>query len=95
MDEKYKQYENYSWDDDQQWLTYFGQLCPKSAAGLTATQQEKFRRKWYKRNKDPDFQIDYKPLPEAAKPKAKPAPKVYQDQKSYKTPPKRQYQQHP
>ena len=64
MDEKYKQYENHDWQSDQKWIDYYGQLCPHSSAGLSEYQKEKFRRKWYKRNKDEDFQIDYKPLPE-------------------------------
>ena len=88
MDEKYKQYENYSWDTDQKWSTYFSQLCPNSTTGLTAKQKEKFRRKWYKRRKDPDFQINYKPLPEATKPKAKPATKVKYDNKHFEIPQK-------
>ena len=67
MDSKYRMYESYDWENDDEWLTYFGQLCPQDSVGLSDHQKEKFRRKWYQRNQDPDFNINYKPLPESNK----------------------------
>ena len=57
MEAKYNEYKRYSWQDDQDWQVYLSNLYPTPVMKVL----EKIRRKWYKKNKVTDFDIDYTP----------------------------------
>ena len=57
MEAKYNDYKRYSWQDDQDWQVYLSNLYPTPVMKVL----EKIRRKWYKKNKVTDFDIDYTP----------------------------------
>ena len=57
MDAKYDTYKRYAWSDDKNWQSYLSNIYPIPSVDKV----EKIRRKWYKKNKDPDFDVDYDP----------------------------------
>ena len=57
MQQKYDTYKRYDWAGDQAWQQYLNGLYPVPPLNKL----EKFRRKWYKKNKDADFDVDYVP----------------------------------
>ena len=57
MEQKYDTYKRHDWANDQKWQTYLNGLYPVPPTKLL----EKKRRKWYKANKDPDFDCDWTP----------------------------------
>ena len=57
MNTKYDTYKRYGWTEDKDWQSYLSNIYPVP----NAAKVEKIRRKWYKKNKDPDFDIDYDP----------------------------------
>lgn len=57
MQQKYDTYKRYDWQGDSQWQMYLSNIYPVP----TREKVEKIRRKWYKKNKDPEFDVDYDP----------------------------------
>jgi hypothetical protein len=58
MERKYDQFVNYNWNDCEKWRIYFFNLTP------TPTDRNiimNYRKKFYQRNIDPDFDINYIP----------------------------------
>lgn len=55
MEEKYDTYKRYGWQEDKEWNTYLNNIFPVP----TVDKLEKIRRKWYQKNKDTEFNIDY------------------------------------
>lgn len=56
MPEKYTRYKRYNWTDEK-WQSYLNNIYPIPKAALL----EKIRKKWYKKNVDPDFDIEFDP----------------------------------
>ena len=61
MDKKYDAYKRYDWAGDEKWQQFLNNLYPVPARDVL----EKRRRKWYKSNKDPDFDVNYNPEEQA------------------------------
>ena len=57
MAEKFNTYKRHNWSDDKDWQQYLNNIYPMPSSAKV----EKMRRKWYKKNKDPDFDVDYDP----------------------------------
>lgn len=57
MEAKYKLYKSKKWNEDKEWQKYLTNLYPIPEAA----KMERFRKKWYKKNIDPKFEIDYEP----------------------------------
>ena len=57
MSEAFKKYQEFGWATDPKWCSYRDNIYPVPAA----KQFEKIRRKWYKKNVNPDFDVDYDP----------------------------------
>jgi len=57
MQQKYDTYKRYDWPNDNAWQMYMNNLYPIPKLA----QLEKIRRKWYKKNKVEDFDIDFNP----------------------------------
>ena len=57
MQEKYEKYKRHDWPNDKEWQTYVSNLYPMPKMEVL----EKIRRKWYKKNRDSDFDVEYKP----------------------------------
>lgn len=57
MEGKFDTYKRYNWANDKEWQQYLNGLYPVPPLKTL----EKFRRKWYKKNKDPGFDIAYDP----------------------------------
>jgi len=55
--QKYDTYKRYDWQGDKAWQMYMNNIYPMP----TAAKIEKIRRKWYKKNKDPEFDVDFNP----------------------------------
>ena len=55
MEEKYKSYTEFNWAGDDKWQTYLKNFYPVPPANKL----EIIRRKWYKKNHDKDFDIEY------------------------------------
>lgn len=56
MEEKYKAFESFNWSDDR-WQSYLDGLYPPPSYKQVA----KFKKKWYKKNIDPEFDETYEP----------------------------------
>merc|ERR1719409_947781 len=50
-------FEAFAWESDEGWQGYLSNLYPQPSAG----QLLKFKKKWYKKNVDPDFDDTYEP----------------------------------
>jgi len=59
----FKKYQDFKWNSDPKWTAYRDALYPTPAL----KQFEKIKRKWYKKNVDPDFNVDYDPESKEAK----------------------------
>ena len=57
MEQKYDTYKRYDWAGDKKWQQFLNNLYPVPETKIL----EKRRRKWYKKEKDPDFDIDWNP----------------------------------
>ena len=57
MEVKYKNYKNHPWGDDKEWQKYLTNLYPIP----DSEKMERFRKKWYKKNIDPAFDITFTP----------------------------------
>jgi hypothetical protein len=57
MEEKFKAYRNYQWTSDEKWQSYMRNIYPVPPA----TKFEKMRRRWYQRNVDAAFDIEFEP----------------------------------
>ena len=55
MDKLYEVYKKYDWSGDDNWQQYLNNLYPIP----TSNKVEKIRRKWYKKNKDKEFDVDF------------------------------------
>ena len=55
MEEKFKAYEKYDWSKSSGWINYYDNLYPAPPLKVL----DKFKRKWYKKNIDSDFIVDY------------------------------------
>lgn len=63
MAEAFQKYQKFDFSSNKEWIKYYDDLLPVP----NYTQVEKFKRKWYKRNIDPSFDVDSKePTPEEA-----------------------------
>ncbi len=56
QEERFKKYQEYDFRTDQEWFKYFDELYPTPSQKKV----DKFKRKYYKRNIDPDFDVNYK-----------------------------------
>ena len=56
MEEKFKQFQNFDWINNDLWQSYYRNLYPSPPA----SKLDKYRRKFYKLKIDPDFDINYK-----------------------------------
>ena len=54
--DKLTRYKRYNWSDDK-WQSYLANIYPVPKASL----MDKIRKKWYKKNVDPDFDITFDP----------------------------------
>ena len=54
MEEKYKKFKDYNWDNSKEWNSYFTNIFP------TPTQNKalRYKKKFYRNKIDPDFDID-------------------------------------
>ena len=52
---KYEAYKRYDWGTDEKWQQYLNGLYPTPPRDKL----EKLRRKWYKKNKVSDFEVDF------------------------------------
>ena len=57
MQEQFNTYKRYNWSEDKDWQMYLNNLYPTPSGPKV----EKMRRKWWKKNKDPNFDVDYNP----------------------------------
>ena len=60
MEAKFDTYKRYNWADDKNWQSYLSNIYPIPSREKV----EKIRRKWYKKNKDADFDISFDPTSE-------------------------------
>lgn len=56
MDKLFETYKKYDWQNDKEWQNYFNNIYPVPSREKV----EKIRRKWYKKNKEPSFDIEFK-----------------------------------
>merc|ERR1740121_3031217 len=56
MDKKYSEFNLFDWSDER-WQAYLSGIYPPP----NYKQLLKFRKKWYKRTIDPEFDVDYEP----------------------------------
>mmetsp|Transcript_114631 Transcript_114631/g.214636 ORF Transcript_114631/g.214636 Transcript_114631/m.214636 type:complete len:311 (+) Transcript_114631:32-964(+) len=61
MEEKYKQFEEFNWSDER-WHAYLNELYPPP----NYKQVLKFKKKWYKKTIDPEFDVSYEPFASSA-----------------------------
>ncbi|CAK0896896.1 unnamed protein product [Prorocentrum cordatum] len=57
MDKQYSQFNLFDWNDER-WQAYLSGIYPPP----NYRQLLKFRKKWYKRTIDPEFDVDYEPV---------------------------------
>ena len=55
MEESHKKYMKFDFSQSEEWQAFYDSLYPKP----TYKKIEKFKRKWYKRIIDPDFDVTY------------------------------------
>ena len=60
MEEKYKQFLNYDWNNSKEWVNFYRNEC-YIAAPITAEKIIKARKRFYKDKIDKDFDINYEP----------------------------------
>jgi hypothetical protein len=56
--EKYETYKRYDWDNDKDFKTYMDNVTMSTP---DRAKMERIRRKWYQKNKDKDFDVEYDP----------------------------------
>ena len=66
MEEKYKQFNKYDWENSQEWKDYYRNLFPTPHESKTI----KYKKKFYKLKIDPDFDISYTPPASQEQPKS-------------------------
>ena len=54
---KWKSYQTYDWANNEKWQMYLTNLYPMPNHKIV----EKRRRVWYKKNIEPDFDVEYDP----------------------------------
>ena len=57
MQQIYESYKRHDWSGDKEWQNYLNNIYPIPSREKV----EKIRRKWYKKNRDSSFDIDYNP----------------------------------
>lgn len=57
MEEKYKKFMEYNWEDSQEWHSYFENIYPTPPKKKIL----RYKKKFFRNKIDPDFDIDYKP----------------------------------
>ena len=53
----YEAYKRHDWVGDSDWQSYMNNIYPVP----TREKVEKIRRKWYKKNKNTNFDVDFQP----------------------------------
>jgi len=57
MDSKYKVYKEYRFEDNPQWINYYENIYPRPSYDII----DKIKRKWFKKNIDAEFEVEYNP----------------------------------
>ena len=57
MEEKYRQYLQYDWNNSEEWKLYFNNIFPVPPSSRV----DYYKKKFYKLKVDPDFDINYSP----------------------------------
>ena len=55
MEEKYKKFKEFDWQNNQEWQLYYSNLYPTPPPNKI----ERYKKKFYKNKIDNDFDIDY------------------------------------
>ena len=63
MEEKYKKFKEYNWDNSEEWHSYFRNIFPTPPENKIL----RYKKKFYRNKIDPDFDIDYTPSNEEQK----------------------------
>ena len=58
MEEKYKKFIEYNWENSDEWHSYFRNIFPTPPQNKVL----RYKKKFYRNKIDPDFDIDYKPI---------------------------------
>lgn len=57
MEDRYKKYQEFDWAKSDEWQSWLRNVYPVPPAAKL----QQMRKKWYKRNIDKDFDVDYTP----------------------------------
>ena len=60
MEEKYKKFKEYNWENSKEWHSYYGNIYPTPPPNKIL----RYKKKFYRNKIDPDFDIEYSPTNE-------------------------------
>ena len=57
MEQRYQNYKRFNWSENEKWQLFMNNIFPVPTRAVL----EKRRRRWYRENVDPEFDVTYEP----------------------------------